>query len=657
MKKLFETNSIKQKVMQYVTGVAIAMGVFLTIIMIVSSFILTDRVLLDTLQMMAKTSSNNVSSNLHLLTDRMANISVEAGLTSDTLSVQEKNDILAEKTSRIEFVWLAAYDTEGNKLFGDEAAPASVAQEKYYRMMSQTANLVIGETFEQNSVLQLTVGAPLRKDGELAGYVIGSYKYDMLNDVLSGIRLGKSGSAYIVNEDGIIVAHQEIEQITQKNNIYDLYTTSKNKAVFDKVVNRQTGADTMSLHHSNHYVAYSPIPGVNWALIIDAPKSEFLGVVYIALIISVVLSICLTGIARLVVSRLAEQISTSLSSATRRLEAFAEGNLKDEVEQLKTGDEAEVLASALAQSISRIDRYIEDISKSLGAFSDGDYAYEIPDNFNGDFAALRKALLSISEALNKTMRQVNVTSIDIGRNSDEISDYARQLYDGSSRQTEALGGLNEFINHIIEKLDLIDENSNLVSHRADAANEKVVQGNQQMNDMLATMNDITSNMEEIMEISQMIEEIASQTRLLSLNASIEAARAGEAGRGFAVVAEEIGALSDQTASALQQTSNIIVRSNQAIEKGMETAKGTANALKEIDSATEEFSKISANLIQIVAEQKAAVDQMTTEIASVQEIAVMNQKLAEQTDAKTEQFQAQANELKEFVSQVKLREER
>ncbi len=657
MKKLLETNSIKQKVMLYVTGVAVVMGVILTIIMIVSSFILTDRVLLDTLQMMAKTSSNNVSSNLHLLTDRIANISVDAGLTSSTLSIQEKSDVLKDKETRIEFVWLAVYDADGNKLYGDDNAPASIAQEKHFKMISQTANLVIGEPFEQNNILQLAVGAPVKIEGELSGYLFGSYKYDMLNDVLSSLRLGKTGTAYIINEDGVIVANQDITQITKKINVFDAYTTSKNKKVFEKVINRQTGSDTMSLHYINHFIAYSPIPGVNWALVMDAPKSEFMGVVYIALIISIILSAALIMGARVIVSRLAEQISTSLSSATRRLEAFAEGNLKDEVEQLKTGDEAEVLASALAQSISRIDRYIEDISDSLGAFSGGDYAYEIPDNFNGDFAALRTALLSISDALNQTMRQVNVTSIDIGKNSDEISDYARQLYDGSSRQTEALGGLNTFINHIIEKLDQIDENSNLVSHRADEANEKVVQGNQQMNDMLETMNDITSNMQEIMEISQMIEEIASQTRLLSLNASIEAARAGEAGRGFAVVAEEIGVLSDQTASALQQTSNIIVRSNKAIEKGMETAKGTENALKEIDSATEEFSKIAVNLIQIVAQQKSAVDQMTAEISSVQKIAVMNQKLAEQTDAKTEQFQAQANELKEFVSQVKLKEER
>ena len=46
----------------------------------------------------------------------------------------------------------------------------------------------------------------MTQDGEVTGYLIGSYKYDLLNDVLSMLVLGESGSAFIVNKDGIIGA-------------------------------------------------------------------------------------------------------------------------------------------------------------------------------------------------------------------------------------------------------------------------------------------------------------------------------------------------------------------------------------------------------------------------------------------------------------------
>lgn len=82
--------TIKQTIEFYVMTVAILLGVLLTLTMIVSSFISTDAVLLDNMQMMAKTASQNVGANLHLLTDRMANLALEQTLTDEKASVKEK---------------------------------------------------------------------------------------------------------------------------------------------------------------------------------------------------------------------------------------------------------------------------------------------------------------------------------------------------------------------------------------------------------------------------------------------------------------------------------------------------------------------------------------------------------------------------------------
>ena len=62
---------------------------------------------------------------------------------------------------------------------------------------------------------------------------------------------------------------------------------------------------------------------------------------------------------------------------------------------------------------------------------------------------------------------------------------------------------------------------------------------------------------EITGITSLIANISEETSLLSLNASIEAARAGEAGKGFSVVATEISKLAQNTASSVEEISQLI----------------------------------------------------------------------------------------------------
>ena len=97
---------------------------------------------------------------------------------------------------------------------------------------------------------------PLKTEEDTAYYLIGSYKYDILNDVLSNMNLGETGSAYIVNEDGVIVCDKDMENISKEVNVYDKYPESKE--MFDKAINGQTGSQKISMHDMPHYASYSP---------------------------------------------------------------------------------------------------------------------------------------------------------------------------------------------------------------------------------------------------------------------------------------------------------------------------------------------------------------------------------------------------------------
>ena len=95
------------------------------------------------------------------------------------------------RISGFRFVWLAAYDESGRKLYGDTAAPSSVSDTKYFSLMTQTGNITIGEPYYDGNMLQLCVGAPLKRDGEVGGFLIGSYKYDISQRCLKPSGIGR----------------------------------------------------------------------------------------------------------------------------------------------------------------------------------------------------------------------------------------------------------------------------------------------------------------------------------------------------------------------------------------------------------------------------------------------------------------------------------
>ena len=442
----------------------------------------------------------------------------------------------------------------------------------------------------------------------------------------------------------------------KNENLYKIYKSNKNKKIFDSMLDFQTDANSVLLGFKQHYIAYSPIAGTNWTLMIAAPGNDFMKILWGSVLTSIVVIIVLQFVTRGLVVKIADKISGSLSIATERLVSLSTGNLKDKVVLADNNVEAEVLTTALSKTVKCLAGYIDDITEYLGQLSAGDYSGKVKDNFDGDFIAIKDALSYITASLNETMLHINKASLAVSSNSSETSGYARRLYDGSIEQTAALERLDGKITVITQKIDEINNNARRVKKSADIAEQRVEEGKKQMDDMLSTMDSIHNDMQEIITISHLIEEISSQTSLLSLNASIEAARAGEAGKGFAVVAQQIGLLADQTADALHKTGEIIEKVSFSIGQGMVTARDTAESFQNIKEATEDFSDISDSMARITVEQKEAIVMVSDEVGTVLAIADTNQSLAKETDENASLSLKQAEELKQIVSAVKLKEQ-
>ena len=205
-----------------------------------------------------------------------------------------------------------------------------------------------------------------------------------------------------------------------------------------------------------------------------------------------------------------------------------------------------------------------------------------------------------------------------------------------------IANISEAVSHTAEKTKESYDQAQEYSEKADASRGE-------MEKLMEVMGRINETSQQIGNIISEIEDIASQTNLLSLNASIEAARAGEAGKGFAVVAEEVRSLAAKSAEAASETSALIEDSIDKVNAGSKIADQTARAMEEISKVVQESEHIINGIAESSNYQATAVAQIEQAISQVSQVVQTNSATSEECAAASEELSNQASRMREMLS--------
>lgn len=651
-------HSLNGRILKNTTLNILLLVVISCIVMAFSMQSLANKILLDSLQPMARQSAKTVEANIHMLADRMMTIADMPQMKAGDIPVDEvyrnRETLLTEAAEIYEFHSIGLYNGSGQLVQGLKGAPQSLEQ-TFLSLLQETDNLTVySSTIFQNK-LGIAIGMPVKENGETALYVVGVYKYDTLNDVISSINIGKNGMAFMANREGIVTGHPDQSVVLAGSTLLEL--SGGNQEASSRVTTGETGATEFSIDGEKMLVAFSPIRGTQWSLMIQVPKADYNYLINSAMLLAAAATLAVLVISILLVLRLSRSISRPVKSVTSRMVALSDGDLHTEVLPVDSGDEMEVMNQTLGETVESINRYISDIQRVLTQIAGGNLDTESQVDYKGDFALIQHSLREIISSMNGTILGFQSAASRLTGMAEEMKGQSAQLYQASMEQNESTEELVQEVSNVKERLANVTESTGQTRSKTEEIAQRIDEANTQMASLSGAMDDISGNAQEITKIAKAIESIAFQTSILALNASVEAARAGVSGKGFAVVANEVKELAAKSAEAAKNATEMVGSTSSIIQTGVELTANTADSLRAISEVSAQINVIADQLVTAVESQEGALASMEGRIEVISSAANRNLQNAAQTEQSSGMLADEAERLQSHVRRFRLKEGR
>ena len=489
---------------------------------------------LNVMSAVSSQGSHLVEESLNTYLELVQAISMDSMITASETPWEEKTRIAAKYLECKNFIRISLVDHKGNT-FSTDGFNTNIFNEPPFLMAMKGENYIYGPYVNDEGKYVISYSSPIISSGSIIGLCQIIMDGNNFSHIAESIKFLNTGSAYIINESGTVIASRN--QTDVRNKVNTIENAKRNGSleklaeIENKMMQGHSNVDTFEQNGQKKFIAYAPINNgnVSWSIGVTIDFDEFMDMIN-PLDFSLILIISIAIVASMFLSFIiAKSISSRLVKLKNNIKEFSSGNFvyEEDLKHSKYNDEIGEISKALQiskYSLNNMLLNIKDLSnilnkESLNLFTASENITESSEHISSSMNQISSVsynqslelsgINSVAQGFNGKIINMNNSIYNINKITDTLRNSSKNNISTMSELTDSIGAFNS-------RFDVFIDNLSIVSSK------------------------ITS-MENILNV---MNSISTKTNLLSLNASIESAKAGKEGLGFSVITEEIRKLSN-----------------------------------------------------------------------------------------------------------------
>ncbi|MDA1476452.1 methyl-accepting chemotaxis protein [Bacillus sp. CLL-3-40] len=478
-----------------------------------------------------------------------------------------------------------------------EKASYNYLNQDWYKNSINTDQTVWSAPYYDETLKQTFITTSLSfKDhkGNASGVVTSDFVLESIQELVSDIKVQKTGYAVLVNENGTYLSNPDKEKRLKETISSDLVTSEQ----WENMKNGQQHKVQTSIDGKTYELYYDKLPKTNWKVVLIAPYDELYSSLSTLIKQLIMLSLVTIIVMIAVIFLLGRKVSKDTKVINGYLKHLSTGDLTHRAE-VNSKDEFGQMAEFYNQSASALQTMMTDVSSSS-------------ETVASTAEELSASSEEISSAIHETANAMQEVANDAGSQrslSLEMSKTSETLLSEMSKMSEAIVQVSKKAAHSTE-----------LANEGSATVQEVIQDISNLHTKITETAEKIQLLEQksadINQMASLISSISEQTNLLALNAAIEAARAGESGKGFAVVAEEVRKLAEETKMASTEITTTIESIKDEISHSVESMKDSQQAAHTGIAKVRQTGESFTSIYQSIHDVTANIQNVTNDIQKV-----------------------------------------